>query len=205
MHLNTLLYFRQLDGGIFGAMWDNFFSQCTWLGVTKNVFFNHYVINKSSGNVSYVQVFNWINFVIDHCIDVTLIDILTFVFLLGRVGVCTAASSGSSTSWVEQRWWLLLQCSTGLSVWDSVSETENWNQIYYAEIIINFSCLSIIYTWFYIFAILSSKYVLNFYWYSVEQYFFKGNKFLEVTFMNRSQIKIAFVWCFGSLFESSIN
>ena len=39
-------------------MWDNFFSQCTWLGVTKNVFFNNFVINKSSGSVSYVQVSN---------------------------------------------------------------------------------------------------------------------------------------------------
>ena len=46
----------QLDGGVWGLMWDKFFSQCTWLGVTKNVFFNNYVVNKSSGSVSYVQV-----------------------------------------------------------------------------------------------------------------------------------------------------
>jgi len=46
---------RQLDGGIWGLLWDNFFSRCTWLGVTKNVFFNNYVINKSSGSVSYVK------------------------------------------------------------------------------------------------------------------------------------------------------
>merc|ERR1712025_1359596 len=32
---------RQLDGGVWGHMWDNFFSRCTWLGVTKNVFFNN--------------------------------------------------------------------------------------------------------------------------------------------------------------------
>ena len=53
--LNVL---RQLDGGVWGMMWDNIFSQCTWLGVTKNVFFNNFVINKSSGSVSYVQVSN---------------------------------------------------------------------------------------------------------------------------------------------------
>ena len=47
---------RQLDGGLWGYIWDNFLSKCTWLGVTKNVFFNNYVINKSSGNISYVQV-----------------------------------------------------------------------------------------------------------------------------------------------------
>ena len=47
---------RQLDGGLWGYIWDNYLSKCTWLGVTKNVFFNNYVINKSSGNISYVQV-----------------------------------------------------------------------------------------------------------------------------------------------------
>ena len=51
-----LILFRQLDGGVWGYIWDNFLSKCTWLGVTKNVFFNNYVINKSSGNISYVQV-----------------------------------------------------------------------------------------------------------------------------------------------------
>ena len=45
-----------MDGGLWGYIWDNYLSKCTWLGVTKNVFFNNYVINKSSGNISYVQV-----------------------------------------------------------------------------------------------------------------------------------------------------
>ena len=47
---------RQLEGGAWGALWDGLLSRCTWLGVTKNVFFNNFVVNKGSGNVSYVQV-----------------------------------------------------------------------------------------------------------------------------------------------------
>ena len=47
---------RQLEGGAWGAVWDGLLSRCTWLGVTKNVFFNNFVVNKGSGNVSYVQV-----------------------------------------------------------------------------------------------------------------------------------------------------
>ena len=47
---------RQLEGGLSGLVWDNFLSQCTWLAVTKNVFFNKFVKRKSSGSVSYVQV-----------------------------------------------------------------------------------------------------------------------------------------------------
>ena len=47
---------RQLEGGAWGEVWDKLLSRCTWLGVTKNVFFNNFVVNKGSGNVSYVQV-----------------------------------------------------------------------------------------------------------------------------------------------------
>ena len=47
---------RQLEGGVWGLLWDNFLSECTWLAVTKNVFFNRFVVSKSSGSVSYVQV-----------------------------------------------------------------------------------------------------------------------------------------------------
>ena len=31
-----------------GYLWDNFFSECPFLGITKNIFFNDYV--KSKGN-----------------------------------------------------------------------------------------------------------------------------------------------------------
>ena len=47
---------RQLEGGLSGLLWDHVLSQCTWLAVTKNVFFNKFVRRKSSGSVSYVQV-----------------------------------------------------------------------------------------------------------------------------------------------------
>ena len=47
---------RQLDVGISGLVWENLISQCTWLAVTKNIFFNKFVVSKSSGSVSYVQV-----------------------------------------------------------------------------------------------------------------------------------------------------
>lgn len=45
-----------MEGGLWGLVWDNLLSQCTWLAVTKNIFFNQFVVSKSSGSVSYVQV-----------------------------------------------------------------------------------------------------------------------------------------------------
>ena len=77
---------RQLEVGISGLVWENLLSQCTWLAVTKNIFFNQFVVSKSSGSVSYVQVREEESFskVPPSC---------------PRAGGCTAASSGSSTSW----------------------------------------------------------------------------------------------------------
>ena len=47
---------QQLHDGIIGQTWNKFFSHCPYLGITKNIFFNQFVVSKSSGSVSYVQV-----------------------------------------------------------------------------------------------------------------------------------------------------
>ena len=38
----------QFKPDLSGYLWDNFFSECPFLGITKNIFFNDYV--KSKGN-----------------------------------------------------------------------------------------------------------------------------------------------------------
>jgi hypothetical protein len=46
---------QQLEGGTNGFLWNNFFSSCTFLGISKNIFFNRFVLAKGSGGVQYVQ------------------------------------------------------------------------------------------------------------------------------------------------------
>ena len=45
----------QLEGGTSGLVWDNFLSSCTFLGISKNIFFNRFVVKKGSGGVQYVR------------------------------------------------------------------------------------------------------------------------------------------------------
>ena len=45
----------QLNGGVMGQAWNNFFSHCAYLGITKNIFFNDIVISKGSNGVNYIQ------------------------------------------------------------------------------------------------------------------------------------------------------
>jgi len=45
----------QLEGGLSGFLWDKVFSSCTFLGISKNIFFNRFVLAKGSGGVQYVQ------------------------------------------------------------------------------------------------------------------------------------------------------
>ena len=45
----------QLEGGFVGAVWDNFLSECTFLGISKNIFFNKFILSKGSGGVQYVH------------------------------------------------------------------------------------------------------------------------------------------------------
>jgi len=46
---------RQLEGGWYGMLWDNILSSCTFMGISKNIFFNSFVVAKGSGSVQYVQ------------------------------------------------------------------------------------------------------------------------------------------------------
>jgi len=46
---------EQLQSGISGTMFKNFFSSCPFLGIYKNVFNNDYVTKKGSGTVNYVN------------------------------------------------------------------------------------------------------------------------------------------------------
>lgn len=46
---------RQLSDGPVGSTWNDFFSHCPFLGITKNIFFNEVVTEKGSGGVSYIK------------------------------------------------------------------------------------------------------------------------------------------------------
>ena len=45
----------QLKPDLSGYLWDNFFSECPFLGITKNIFFNDFVTSKGHyvNNVSF--------------------------------------------------------------------------------------------------------------------------------------------------------
>ena len=45
----------QLNGGVLGEVWNNFFSHCAFLGITKNIFFNDIVTSKGSNGVNYIK------------------------------------------------------------------------------------------------------------------------------------------------------
>ena len=46
---------EQLEDGLMGMVWNNIFSHCPFLGFTKNVFFNSFVLRKGSDGVDYVN------------------------------------------------------------------------------------------------------------------------------------------------------
>lgn len=54
----------QLGDGRIGKWWNNLFSHCPFMGITKNIFFNEIVEEKGSGGVSYIkgQKFYWCAF-----------------------------------------------------------------------------------------------------------------------------------------------
>jgi len=45
----------QFSGGLTGSTWNNFFSHCPFLGITKTIFFNDVVTEKGSGSYSYIN------------------------------------------------------------------------------------------------------------------------------------------------------
>ena len=46
---------EQLEGGLRGSVWSSVLSHCPFLGFTKNVFFNSFVLKKGSDGVDYVN------------------------------------------------------------------------------------------------------------------------------------------------------
>ena len=46
---------EQLEGGLVGLVWNNIFSHCPFLGFTKNVFLNNFVLRKGSDGVDYIN------------------------------------------------------------------------------------------------------------------------------------------------------
>ena len=73
----------QLKLDLTGYLWDNFFSEFPFLGVTKNIFFNDYVKSKGNyvGNVSY-YLCTYLEFFILDTLDSLVPDFLKVIFLL---------------------------------------------------------------------------------------------------------------------------